>query len=183
MPDVTLTYPRGFQRKATDEDGQIARSLQVPGDQELETLYRLCVYRQANTDGWTYRERVLQTALRLFGDFGEWMLLQHRNPQLYGLNYDFLVDTYQYIRTGQRNCAPLAWIEVVDEYPPAKPGARRMQNYANPQELLGVVSTRTANVLAAWCSRPGGFEDLLFSLHVMFGIGIVAPRPWEHPPT
>lgn len=185
MPN-TLTYPRGFQRYLSEDDGNLTNlsNQQVPGDRELETLYRLCVYRQANVDGWTYRERVLQTALRLFGNFSAWVLLQERNPYLYGTNYDFLQDTYQFIRTGQRNCSTFSWIEIMDEQPPANPGRRaHLRNLDLGKLLPDTAAGLTHEVLAKWCSQPDGFEDMLFSLHVLFGIAIVAPRPWEHPPT
>lgn len=184
MPSNVLTYPRGFQRYLTIDDGVLDNvGKVVAGDQELETLYRLCVNRQANPDGWTYRSRVLQSAIRLFGDFAQWMQLQERNPYLYGMNYDFLQDTYAYIRGQQRMCSPFTWIEIMNEHPQPTDGRRNLRNTISPADILPTSRGKTPEVIAAWCARPDGFEDMLFSMHVMFGYPTVISKPWEHPPT
>jgi len=160
MSQVVI-YPRLYQVK-TGGEGPMVSSL---GDQAVSELYRIYEIGDKDTRGLTFRFRVFDCALRLFGDFREWMVLQRNNPNLVGYNLEFLRDTLSYILHGTRRMSPMIWGDLVKE----------SQDYTSTPHHLVLPDLQvpsditTAQVLQLWCSRKGGFEDLLQTLFVLFG--------------
>lgn len=167
MRSVT-TYPRGYQAKRIDVD----RDQQVSsGDAEVEVLFRWYITRKVNPDTWDYRVKVLAAATRLFGsNFGEWASLQMRgNPFVYEYNYDFLLDTYNYLMTGERKLSLQSWEELLLENPKAVVLNTLQDRFSDDLSKLLPSVTKTPDILQGWCSFENGFDDLIYSLHILFG--------------
>lgn len=155
-PRLYATYRRGAESVIMSE-----------GDATVDTLYDLYANRLVNTTAWTYRKRVLDAALRLFGKFDQWLLVQSENANLRGFNLEFIQDTLDFIRTGKRRMSLTTWIELLheqDDVQQGSPDAREGKNYFTLQ-----AGEDTVQLLQHWCSQPGGFQDLVTTLHVMFG--------------
>lgn len=167
-------YPRGYLVRLDDRPGSALTDTgmeinDVSSDAKLETLYRLYMGQSVNSDSWAYRKRVVAQCSRLFGNFYSWLNLQLiGNDNIYGLNLEFLKDTVQYIRTGQRSMSVFTWQDLLLEHPDPHPGT------AGPARLKDFNLTdhrEFDNFIGQWCSQPnGGFEDMLCTAHVLFGV-------------
>lgn len=160
MSHLITIYPRLYTTRSLGS-GVVTST----GDITVTTLYQFLLDRTVNTVSWDYRKRVLATAMRMFGDFDQWLKDQRNNPQLVGFNFDFLVDTLQFIRTGNRQMAVANWLEIVGE---------SVMHSNSPNHLpgsgLSLDQSETTNALIQqWCSWPNGIEDLLCTLYVLFG--------------
>ena len=160
MPNV-LQYPRGYVVSyPANREEEIDKTLEK-GDVELNTLFNMYLTSTVNTDGWEYREKILQMAIRFFGDINRWFAMQANNACLYGNNYDFLTDLLNYVEGGERRLAVLSWEALLYDFPAAL-----------PQGVVGRtfnVNYTTEEFLSKWCSRSLGFEDMLCTMHVLFG--------------
>jgi hypothetical protein len=166
-------YPRGYMARAASaaplllEAGQVTVE-QSPYDASIEMLYKMYMGRAINPDRWDFNRRVITRCSQLFGDFREWLVIQvARNDNIYGLNLEFLHDTVQYIRTGQRDMPVATWQELLLEYPDRHPGTSSIARLdafqlSNPKEF--------DNFIGMWCSHPGGLADMLCTARALFGL-------------
>ncbi len=161
MSQITV-YPRLYTSRR-DIGGSVLVS---KGDATVETLYGFLVNRSVNVGSWEFQKRVLEAALRLFGNFDEWLRDQRDNPRVVGFNADFITDTLNFIQTGERQMAVQNWLELVSE------GDDTVHSVSPTKYLAARRSgsdQTTVRVLKDWCSQPNGLEDLLCSLNVFFG--------------
>lgn len=162
MSQITV-YPRLYTTRSPVGSGVIASK----GDATLDSLYKFYLDHSVNNSTWSYRRRVLESALRLFGDIREWMRDQRNNPRIVGYNLEFLKDTLDYIRTGKRQMSISTWIELVAEATDHAP----IPTHLTAPPLALEPSDTTVQLLQRWCAQADGkgFEDLLYTLHVLFG--------------
>lgn len=157
-----ISYPRLYVTTDRNGDGVIISK----GDQTVQKLYDFHVDRTVNTTTWNFRKQVLHSALRLFGELDSWLGLQAKNPRVTGNNAAFLHDTLNFIRTGVRELSIENWIELLDEDDDTSPipALRQGQNTFALQ-----AGETTEKLLQAWAAQPRGMQDLLCTLHVLFG--------------
>jgi hypothetical protein len=162
MSTITI-YPRLYtSRRATGEGVVVSK-----GDEAVQALHEFLVNRTVNTLRWDYRRQVVDSGVRLFGEFSGWLQDQLNNPRCVGYNLEFLKDTMQFIRTGQRELCLANWIELVAEGDDLANAAQISKTRAN-NFALGYGES-TVKLLQGWCSHPGGIEDLAGTLHILFG--------------
>lgn len=162
MTSITI-HPRLY---ASRHDGGESVILSE-GDATVATLYELYSDRLVNSTAWVYRKRVLDAALRLFGKVDEWLLLQSSNAHLSGYNLEFIQDTLNFTRTGKRQMTIETWLELLHERNDVQQGtldARAPKTYFTLE-----AGENTPQLLQNWCAQRGGFQDLVSTLHVMFG--------------
>lgn len=157
----TVVFPRLYRIQLPGPDDTIFSR----GDETISELFRIYETGAQDTANLTFRLRVLDSAVRLFGDFHEWMTLQRNNPNLLGYNLEFLRDTLRYILTGHRDMSPLIWLDLVAE----KSIHTTQAHHLTLSELAPPKDLDTTKLIQLWCSRKGGFEDLLQSLFLLFG--------------
>lgn len=156
-----ISYPRCYV-SVDKSDGVIISK----GDQTVQYLYDFHVNRTGNTTNWQFRKQVLQSALRLFGELDQWLLLQARNPRVAGNNAAFIHDTLNFIRTGERQLAIENWIELLDEDDDMSP----IPTLGHAKETFALhAGETTIQLLQNWAKQAGGMQDLLCTLHVLFG--------------
>ncbi len=155
-----INYPRLFISLA---DGQ--GEIQSQGDETISTLYKLYTDPTINTATWQFRSAVFLQALRLFGNFPDWLAMQRQNSKLVGFNHDFIRDTLDYIRTGVRKAAPINWLELVNESSDRLVPAQ----HVDTSDLRLKPGENTIPLLVAWNRHPNGFEDFITTLYVLFG--------------
>lgn len=162
MSGVTIVYPRLYTTHAAGPDGVIKSK----GDLAVGLLYEMSVDRRFSNNRLVFETHVLDAAMRLFGDFDQWVRTQFQNPQIVGHNRAFLEDTLQFIAGGERELRLENWIELVSEEQADIHLAdlRPPRIAPRPQQ-----SPSTVKAIQAWCSRPNGLEDLLGTLHLLFG--------------
>lgn len=157
---LLTVHPRFFTTLSASENHNVQVS---QGDASIDTLYNLYMSRSVNTASWSFRQQVLAQALRLFGNFSDWLEHQRNSPSVTGFNREFLEDTVNYIQTGQRKMLILNWIELMDEV-----DARERPAVAHAS-VVSMSNSKTVQVLQAWCAHTDGIEDLVQTLYVLFG--------------
>lgn len=162
MSQITI-YPRLYTTRRANGEGVLVSK----GDATVETLYEFHVNRTINTTAWPYRKQVLETALSLFGNFEQWLKDQYNNSRVSGHNEEFLKDTLQFIRTGRRDLCLESWIELVAEGNDLGHAAELTR--VSPSDLILKRGETTILLLQNWCSQPKGLEDLVGTLHILFG--------------
>lgn len=169
MHNPALRYPRGFVSApmAFPSVADYRASTDVDYDEEVVSLYHLYMTKQIVPESWTYRSRVIDAATRLFGDFRQWCHNQAAyNDHIYELNFDYLVDTLNFIRNGERAVSALTLRELLLEKPAARHGVATPAR-ADALRLNDVKEFE--NYIGKWVSHEKGFEDLLLTLYVFFG--------------
>ena len=159
---IVTMYPRLFTSLHSGPTGVI----QSKGDVAVGLLYEMMVDRRYTHDRWAFQAHVLDTAVRLFGDFSIWVAAQRANPAMIGHNKAFIEDTLKFIEGEPRELCIENWIELVSQ----GQGDIHLADLRIPlvQSRLRQ-SPSTVKALQKWCSRPKGLEDLLSTLHLLFG--------------
>lgn len=156
-------YPRHYTSRRFDGDEVVVSS----GDESVEMLFASYLDRSVNIASWDFRRAILLHAKRLFGDLHEWFRLQLHNPNVVGYNQAFVLDTVGYLKTGQRQMSVTTWFDLIQE------GGKGHTANAVPTALQGhkgeLTSSSSDELLQTWVSKPNGFEDLLNTLHLLFG--------------
>lgn len=157
-----LIYPRRYFRRVPAGSGVIRAN----GDPEVNKIFDDFMAQKLNTQSFAKRAEVLVVAGRLLHNFVEWAKDQQANANLRGYNYDFLVDTINFINSGKRKLSVMNWHDLVseDDFPTHGNNVVR----AVPLDL-GMFENDSAYVVTKWCSRDGGFEDMVQSLYLIFG--------------
>lgn len=142
-------------------------------------------YRENNKNfsNMKFREEVLVAALRCFGtkSFYEWCKVQEESKTFTNLHKSFLNDTFNYLTSGNRTVSILTWSTVLSlreindndrkqQYHLAEFLATNKGDHYYPQPI-GYVSSADdiQNIIIRWVAKPGGFEDLLNSIYILFG--------------
>jgi hypothetical protein len=153
-----------------------------PGDSELcvnlqvEALYGNYLRRSGEVTGVPFRNNVLGVALSAFGtkSFYRWFVEQRVSPGMGDLQYRFLIDTLQFLQGGRRSLDMTTWetlVMVKQSVPVPKTYVEACEKFfgVRPTEYKAKSNESLVDVLQHWCSRPNGIEDLLQSLHLLFG--------------
>lgn len=190
MPAIVV-YPRGFygydiglpvQTQNTDlkkimssirYNGNIESKRAVISNQALESLYQK-LFTGPGTKSMDFREAALITALSCFGtnNFYYWCQLQNNNPYFTDMHKRFLNDTFNFIRTGQRQVNINAWdalvtikrANVIDQ-------ATKFEYEKFFNSAAAAIFNRATGVkqtVQSWVSQPGGFDDMIRSLRIVF---------------
>lgn len=160
-----IVYPRLYTSRLKDGEGVVVSQ----GDESIELLFKTSLDRSVNVrNAWPFHRSVLINALRLFGDLREWAVEQLSNPNIVGYNRQFVTDTMNFIETGKRELSVATWADLVSE------GGAGHHAHAIPQrlldtKLLSTSSDTSLQMLQKWVSQPNGFEDLINTLHLLFG--------------
>lgn len=171
----------------------------IVSNHDVDALWQEYVTGAKHVVASGFRDKILLAALRAFGtmDFGEWCAIQEMSPYFTDMHRRFLNDTFGFIATGNRAVSILSWQKLV-EYQEAthkdretrleheslfcegttwieKPtvdSAVVRQSWPTPW-IDGYEESRPrrelVSVLHFWCAKHGGLEDLIASLHILFG--------------
>jgi hypothetical protein len=84
-------------------------------------------------------------------------------------NYAFILDTVRYVATGRRKFSIHTWPALVSYEVPLvnESVAGRRDIYLLIESLQ--LSTNTNAFLQKWLSQADGFNDLMYTLHLLFG--------------
>ena len=191
-------YPRGFlggdvrpqvERTADPYSGQVKKHQFIANDRGaaasyiaanpfIEGLYSDYVRNNINTEIFEFRKKVLEAAMGAFGtdSFLVWYLSQFSSPAASDLHNRFLSDTIKYISCGARDMSLETWqslLIITDE------GNNIGSIPEKTKEFFGVYNngdlsradsnTSLVDVIQKWCSKENGLEDLLGTLHILFG--------------
>lgn len=136
----------------------------------VEKIYVSYVRQEPHTNSFGFREQVLRAALTAFGtsNFHAWYKLQIQSPVLGRLHRDFLDDTLRFITEGRRDMTLETWGSLID-IENADAGTVGISDYAREYFGSNRPDPSVIDVVQEWCSKPNGLEDLLGTLHILFG--------------
>lgn len=171
-------YPRGFLGEQNGTMSYSASGKPRPvGHKSVDKLYGQYINRALNTTSVDFRRKVLTVALQAFGtrDFEVWYSSQRQSPGLGRTHIDFLEDTLRFIWNGRREMDVNTWLAILE----LEDAGDRSGAYSElAKDFFGIRSNGVerparnrdmVDVVQAWCSRAGGIEDMLCTLHVLFG--------------
>jgi hypothetical protein len=144
---------------------------------QVEALYARYVKQAGIYGTFEFRKAVVVTAFQAFGtkSFDAWFEAQYQSPGVTDLHGRFLEDTIRFIETGRREMSLETWgsllrisaegctigkmsEEVQEFFGINRDGRRRHQDHCN-----------LVSVFQEWLSKPNGMEDLIGTLHLLFG--------------
>ncbi len=158
-----LIYPRGYTTGSADAPIRQLSS----GDLVVDSLYDYLGGSRGNPKNWNYHSQVLDLALVLFGDFQEWFDNQLSNPALKGSHREYLLDTAAFINGERRRMSHASWSFILDEIHQSADSVNFIRHNESTKYLKKELTT--IQILQQWCSRPEGINDLLTTMHVLFG--------------
>lgn len=149
----------------------------IPINPHVESLYSDYIRNVVNTSNFEFRRRALLVAFQAFGTprFDIWMLAQYKNPAAGQLHGKFLEDTIHFLQTGRRDMALETWaslITITDEGNRVGKAPESIIKYFDldsPSNLRSTDNSMLVNTIQSWCSKEGGLEDLIGTLHILFG--------------
>lgn len=153
---------------------------QIVVNENIELLYGKMISEVVTFNNFEFREKVLNAALSAFGtnSFDFWYTQQRYSPSSGELHRAFLADTLDFIENGTRNQHLETWNVLVSF---GDRGERTSVIDEKAAEFFGLSSngigrirrqnnSDLVDVIQQWVSHPGGFADLLFTLHILFGM-------------
>jgi len=195
-PEFSI-YPRGFlgDRAGESVDRLIQRpdpifravqhtfkfpeqpNVKAYSNKMIDKLYAAYINRSGDTTSIEYREKVLKCALMAFGtmQFDLWYAKQFVSPSVGDTHHRFLDDTLRFIETGKRDMyldtwrALIRYNDIPDARPPLTPFAADFFGISTPGYNRVAKPADLISIIQRWTSQPNGFEDLLCTLHILFG--------------
>jgi hypothetical protein len=147
-------------------------------NENVESLYSKYIRNTYKAASFDFQKLVMITALGAFGTqaFDFWYLKQFESPSVGDLHRKFLEDCLRFITTGRREMTLETWDSLLDY---SDSGELRGGVGEVAADFFGITTngyvrqrrmTMLVEVLQSWCAKPNGLEDLLLSLHILFGI-------------
>lgn len=150
----------------------------VDANPVVESLYGQWINGRPETTSFDFRKKVMIAALDAFGtsNFYEWIAAQHASPAFGDLHKRFLEDTLFFLQNGRRQMDLTTWTSLVT----INDSGERTEDWSDlAKEFFGIADAdhqwrRSENrqlteVIQKWLSHARGFDDLVGSLHLLFG--------------
>ena len=163
MRGLTEDYPDSF----TTPRGYLVFG-EVERLDNFRNYYKVRKLATFDPQTWLHRGEGIRHAKFLFGDFSQWLYGQLDGEFLYGRRLDFLEDTLRFITMGRRNVSVQNWNDLLEDFPETAVHINRNTAEAQLKRAFPVALT-TVDVIVNWCSQPGGFDDMVCTLDILFG--------------
>lgn len=168
-----MSVNTGAAFSAVFSGGQAKRSPAhelVLGDPEVNRLWKAYSNPSVDKNSWLFRKQVFDAFKRLTGNGpGDWFSSQDRNAELQGYSYDFLLDTLGFIATGHRRISIYTWPDYLSFQPEVAPADVDLRNKLARLYRESAMQRDLDYQLQRWVNQPKGFDDLMWSLNIMFG--------------
>lgn len=171
--------PRGYISSSVDVvpmegNGRLVDWSYSEGDKEVSELFDQYMSGSISLESWKLRCGVITSAVRLIGDFRNFLRLQEKFVEKEGYRYEFLQDTLRFLRTGQRQVALPTWYTLVEGDAAYEPNPTKLSSRSSGAGLIALLEETGLQhssyaYLSEWCLKPAGVNDLLCTLHVLFG--------------
>lgn len=130
-----------------------------------------------STYTFEFHDSVIKAALSAFGteNFIAWLSLQEQSSMASAYHSKFLIDTLEFIQSGRREIVHESWEFILNS---ANPDDEWLNVIDKAKNVFGLSSQcigsdsstiMLRDVIVKWCSQPNGINDLLKTLHVLFG--------------
>lgn len=124
-----------------------------------------------------FREKILKAAFKCFGtsNFFEWLALQSKQPTITDLHRAFILETLDYLLLqSPRKISVTSWARMIEAAQRADTVTIDVtkyfkKDYGSSDSDNVRIPVRISEVIQLWTSKPDGFDDLLYSLYIIFG--------------
>lgn len=178
-----LVYPRGYIRlnvgcKQLDahlENIVTSTPAKIMADKATVAIWEQQFYEPTSVMRSEYKLGILAHAARLYGHFGQWATLQAvAGTAVNGFAFDYLIDTLNFIRCGQRKMSRNTWFELIKEFPVPEQIdiSTRLAKLRAVSDLPITTIDRDETKLefiSRWINQPDGLSDMIFSTNLFFG--------------
>lgn len=166
MPKRSV-YPRGYDVVTPNGFAKL-QVITVDGDTEVTQLYNQHMAKHGEYRSWAFQSAVLRAAKRLIGrSLLDWVERQTHNRNLNGPAIRFIADTIKFIETGRREISNINWLPLLTNMP--QEDLIQNRKFELSSAHIDVVRKCNNNYLQAWMDMPGGYEDLLVTLYILYG--------------
>lgn len=150
----------------------------VDANPDVEALYGKWINQEPGWNSFEFKRSVFISAFGAFGtkDFFEWFYSQQASPAFGDMHRRFLEDTIVFLQTGRRNLNLEAWASLIT----VRDSGERVNVYTEEAKVFFGIADANAQyrraqyrqlpeVLGQWLSHARGFDDLVGTLHILFG--------------
>lgn len=142
-------------------------------DEKVIELYKSNFTTFVNNDSFEFKKQVIESCIRLYGDFYNWLRYQLTvNRFIHGNNQEFLIDTLWYIKTGERKVMLPVWDSILNQYPDMKAIKPTRLEDTTVSSFLMSPSNHVnpfSQYISEWLSHPDGIYDMLYTTYLLFG--------------
>lgn len=143
----------------------------------ISEMYNLWCSNPQSLNDLDFREKLLHNAKKLFNSisFFKWVDLQEKYGFLGDLHQAFLIETCEYLLTGERRVHVTQWISLIEKAIKSSSTHIDLNHFFNKNAIGKTVDydkilpSKLTDILILWSQRPRGYEDLLITLYVIFG--------------
>lgn len=141
----------------------------------IDKLYTQLIKGERNFKSFNFKRAILIEAIRSFyiHSFNDWCLLQEEFEYFTENHKNFLNDTFNFILNGERKYGLRVWEYILKkENKVLEINSNNKLQVREFFELLNENKEKNfsiTNVISKWVSQSNGYEDLLCSLHLIFG--------------
>lgn len=138
------------------------------GDPRVHQLYLDFTTYPRETIYWSFRRKVVDLAQQLFSGNFNWFIRQDTNALITDQNYMFLLDTVRFIATGHRRLSIYTWPTLLSYEVPLGASVDSRKEISDLFIELAL-NTDVNTIIQKWLSHKNGFNDLMYTLNMLFG--------------
>lgn len=136
----------------------------------LNSVYDVYMERKTklgSTNTFDFFKRAAETCAYTYGDFLQWTRVHATAAKISATQFDFILDTIRFIKTGRRIMSLSNWARVVKFEPNLQVTETQHANRLKlvERELEGLPNSP----IPLWCSHESGLDDLITATAIMFG--------------
>lgn len=164
MPNIVKTSGPGY---SGGQVNSIPAFHSRDGHPEVVALYNDFTAPGAQVKNWAFRKRIIQLATKLISGKNNWFIALDSDTRIQEYNYEFILDTVRFIATGKRRISIYSWPLLISHPEDNVLKGEHSEIRKLFKELA--LSTSHTVLIQKWCQQPGGIDDLMFSLNILFG--------------
>ena len=144
-------------------------------NEAVDKLYNQLTRHERDLTSMAYRKAILMEAIRAFGtySFKDWCKLQAESYYFTDNHRKFLEDTLRFIATGERvygfRAREFRLCQENASFQNKKFVFDYDSYFNSSRDTLGITDHSTLSTIQRWVSQPKGFEDMVTTLHLIFG--------------
>ncbi len=149
-------------------------------NEEVLTAFDQLRRRDVPTTDFDYRERVIKIFLQAFGSVtpAQWLYANLQSPTFSHRHASFIDDTFSFIMGKDRSIPVQSWDRMITADVNNPHDLTKLANstldYFDayvPEHLANIRANYRCwtGICQQWLGRPGGFNDMVYSLNIMFG--------------
>jgi hypothetical protein len=150
-----------------------------PFNREVNQLAKILLSGSPLAKTFDFRSNAVKAALGAFGtsNIVDWYKAQFSSAEFGDIHQRFLDDCFRFILTGERELEPEFWYKILSDKNDRtdQPGSITRAAFGAGHGVEAETFFKCANVgiqqvICRWTSQEDGFEDMVMSLNIMFGV-------------